>query len=540
MSLTADASAGDTSIEVDAYQCGLAPGVRVTIGSETGVMAGFGSIVLQAPLTQNHPAGTSVALLTDPPPPPLPPSPPLAIAPSPPYTPPPPSPPSPPPRSVTFEGDQLTVDLSSPLVIGGISGGASLFLLLLCCVVFLLCCRKSQREKRRSERKGRVSTKDSITTFMHHASPVGTPREDGAGASSGGKTAGKTKAYGGMDSVVHTSCCGNIGEASSSSSPPDYMTTRTVSDGVDIEDVLHTKEVEMGLMPVAPPPPPMPPPEGSKELVEEPPPPPPPQAAAASSSAPAAAASAPAAPPPLTGMAMAAYLLPPTTTPSPLPGNKGEFALAPKGKRWKLKKTALGGKLSEYAVGTCYGYEAPQMLIAMWCRIISSGGLFIEGIFRVAPDAADCTVVEKCILKGKLESGPAFHPIVLAHLIKKFLRELPDGGLLGSAPTKLLKQCTGSQPGKAEDEQGGCGPLLEALDPYCASTLLWLAKIVATTKACESKNKMSLRNITLVVAPNLFGKASGVAAVNPMEELQRCELATTVLFRLAQAVEESV
>ena len=62
----------------------------------------------------------------------------------------------------------------------------------------------------------------------------------------------------------------------------------------------------------------------------------------------------------------------------------------------------------------------------------------------------------------------------------------------------------------------------------------------ATTKACESKNKMSLRNITLVVAPNLFGKASGVAAVNPMEELQRCELATTVLFRLAQAVEESV
>ena len=121
----------------------------------------------------------------------------------------------------------------------------------------------------------------------------------------------------------------------------------------------------------------------------------------------------------------------------------------------EAEEDGSGRELSEYAVGTCYGGEAPQMLIAMWCRIISSGGLFIEGIFRVAPDAADCTVVEKCMLKGKLESGPAFHPIVLAHLIKKFLRELPDGGL----PAPLQQSFSSSARARSRaklDQQGGC------------------------------------------------------------------------------------
>ena len=46
---------------------------------------------------------------------------------------------------------------------------------------------------------------------------------------------------------------------------------------------------------------------------------------------------------------------------------------------------------------------------------------------------------------------------------------------------------------------------------------------------------MSLRNLALVIAPNLFGPPSAAADINPMEELVRVEVATNALHRLARA-----
>ena len=42
--------------------------------------------------------------------------------------------------------------------------------------------------------------------------------------------------------------------------------------------------------------------------------------------------------------------------------------------------------LESYALATCYGHDAPRLLVAMWCALIRAGGLFQEGIFRLAPD----------------------------------------------------------------------------------------------------------------------------------------------------------
>ena len=122
MSLTAAASAGDTTIQVDGYQCGLAPGARIAIGSETAVVRWYiSSIRLQTPLLQSYPAGTSVALIVEPPPPP-------------------PSTSPPPPVRL-----QATTAANLALLQGGttrlgVGGALGVVIGVLFCLVFLICC----------------------------------------------------------------------------------------------------------------------------------------------------------------------------------------------------------------------------------------------------------------------------------------------------------------------------------------------------------------------------------------------------------------
>jgi hypothetical protein len=85
---------------------------------------------------------------------------------------------------------------------------------------------------------------------------------------------------------------------------------------------------------------------------------------------------------------------------------------------------------------------------------------------------------------------------------------------------------------------GGCERLLDELEPAAATMMRWVAKIVAVTQQCEAKNKMGLRNLTLVVAPNLFGLPTAVS-LDPIDELQRLELISAVLHRLAAAAAAS-
>ena len=182
------------------------------------------------------------------------------------------------------------------------------------------------------------------------------------------------------------------------------------------------------------------------------------------------------------------------------------------------------------AVVVCFDVEVPVVLAAMWCALVRAGGLFVEGIFRVAPEAADAAAVEKALGKGKLDWDQA-SPYVLAHLIKKFLRMLPDGGLLGAAPLDALAAVA---KGNEQQASAACARVVDALSLPCRSTLQWLVRVLVDVAACSEKNKMVLSNLTLVLAPNLFGSAPAGAALNPMEELQRVEYASHVLQHLVE------
>ena len=69
MRLTVAASVGDAAIHVNEHQCGMQVGTRLTIGgSEVVRVAGFGSILLAAPLQHSYAAGTRLEVRDKPPP----------------------------------------------------------------------------------------------------------------------------------------------------------------------------------------------------------------------------------------------------------------------------------------------------------------------------------------------------------------------------------------------------------------------------------------------------------------------------------------
>ena len=239
-----------------------------------------------------------------------------------------------------------------------------------------------------------------------------------------------------------------------------------------------------------------------------------------------------------------AYMLPPASVP-PL-GATDSFQLFLHGERSHAiprlsamfkprRKSPFGNHLSDYAMAECYGEEAPQVLVALWCALVRSGGLLVEGIFRLAPDAAECMAVERRLCQGRLaqgKDGPS--PIVLAHLIKKFLRELP-GGLLGTVQSDVLSDCCEH----SADHPTTIAGLWRQLEPQAASTLRWLVRIICIVQQCRDKNQMSLKNIALVFAPNMSGPPTAGGALNPFEELKRVEHATTILHRMVIALDHS-
>ena len=183
----------------------------------------------------------------------------------------------------------------------------------------------------------------------------------------------------------------------------------------------------------------------------------------------------------------------------------------------------------------------------------------MQGIFRLAPDPNVALAVERELEKGCLQ--PGHPPEVLAHLIKSFMRRLP-GGLLGRVPMEKIENCVNTE---------GALAMLECLAPHARSLLEWLVRVIVEVAEYKEENSMGLRNLTLVIAPNLLvtgpseggagepckkkgtwisrkahghgaakkneresGRISG-RVINPLEELANIESASNALYMLCNA-----
>ena len=158
------------------------------------------------------------------------------------------------------------------------------------------------------------------------------------------------------------------------------------------------------------------------------------------------------------------------------------------------------------------GFEArvPVILVRLRSALEAFDGFKVDGIFRVSPDATKCAEIKRQIdtgagLSGLYEEADAH---ITANLIKQFYRDLQSNILNSLSREQIMEMVHYS-----EDEQYEFG--LSLLGESERTAFLWLLHLLADVAQYQEVNRMTAKNLAIVVSPNLFSTES----TNPMETL---------------------
>eukprot|EP01103_Thecamoeba_quadrilineata_P019517 TRINITY_DN7938_c0_g1_i1.p1 TRINITY_DN7938_c0_g1~~TRINITY_DN7938_c0_g1_i1.p1 ORF type:complete len:479 (+),score=84.73 TRINITY_DN7938_c0_g1_i1:32-1468(+) len=171
---------------------------------------------------------------------------------------------------------------------------------------------------------------------------------------------------------------------------------------------------------------------------------------------------------------------------------------------FESEKSLFGVDFSELPLTNDNGLTVPTVLVTMKKYLYENGGLEQEGVFRLAGDEKE-TIGVKEQLNTETFTGCSDINCV-ANLIKVWFREMPQQ-LLNQLPSSSFLSI------EAEDD---CVQLLETLKEPNKTLLLWLLDLLADFAAKESINKMTPRNLAIVVAPNLFTTPPEVSPVDSL------------------------
>ncbi|TMW57475.1 hypothetical protein Poli38472_003400 [Pythium oligandrum] len=169
-----------------------------------------------------------------------------------------------------------------------------------------------------------------------------------------------------------------------------------------------------------------------------------------------------------------------------------------------------------------YSSKIPAVLHMMKECLVANNGITTEGIFRLAPDKGACAIVKQSINEGKFSGCSDVH--IMSSLIKVWFRELPQS-LFNTIPEKhIYSICELKKP---ED-------VVLALQvfplPY-RDLLYWLLDLMAEVVAHQELNKMTARNMAIVISPNLFS----IDSDNPMYALTMSQKVAEFTFALLNA-----
>jgi len=178
----------------------------------------------------------------------------------------------------------------------------------------------------------------------------------------------------------------------------------------------------------------------------------------------------------------------------------------------KKKKNAIFGvdPLSLESV-LCEEYLSaiPLVLNKLKAELFMKDGHLLEGIFRIAPNATECKRIEDALNDGLLEhiEWDEVGASLIANLIKIWFRHLPQCVLQEVESGKLERVQT------VEDAEN---VVMEEMAEPQRSYFLWLLDLCIDITAHESTNKMSKKNMAVVVAPNLYDPTK---IANPMRAM---------------------
>ncbi|GAM29021.1 hypothetical protein SAMD00019534_121970 [Acytostelium subglobosum LB1] len=175
------------------------------------------------------------------------------------------------------------------------------------------------------------------------------------------------------------------------------------------------------------------------------------------------------------------------------------------------------------------GYRVPAILVQMKRSLIEFGGLEQEGIFRLAGEQTEIKRIKGSMNKNEFTSSNDINTV--ASLIKIWYRELPTP-ILNSIPTENIFHC---------NDVETCVEAVNRLPSIQKNLLDWLLALLLQVASHASVNKMTLQNLAIVVAPNLYD----VSSSNPMEGLvlsQKCVqfIHNVLTYRLAHQSERAI
>jgi len=171
--------------------------------------------------------------------------------------------------------------------------------------------------------------------------------------------------------------------------------------------------------------------------------------------------------------------------------------------------------------------QVPTVLLMLEETLKRLNGLQVTGIFRVAPDGEDCRDAREAIDSG--EGWDKFEDVhVVATLIKQFFRDLPPVGLLNRLDDHNVAKIAhvATHPDE-EDPDALIRSVLDAtLDAPHRSLLDWLFDLMADVVLRADANKMTSKNMAIVMSPNLYSTALGhgdpMAAITMAQKVADC------------------
>jgi len=154
-------------------------------------------------------------------------------------------------------------------------------------------------------------------------------------------------------------------------------------------------------------------------------------------------------------------------------------------------------------------YQVPSILALMKRSLLLHGGLTSEGIFRLAGEQTEIRRIKETMNRKEFTDSNDLNTV--ASLIKIWFRELPTP-ILNALPQESIFYSS---------EIGDCVTAFDNLPEPQKTLLSWLIDLLILVAQQSPINKMTIQNLAIVVAPNLYD----VSTSNPMEGLvmsQKC------------------
>ena len=168
------------------------------------------------------------------------------------------------------------------------------------------------------------------------------------------------------------------------------------------------------------------------------------------------------------------------------------------------------------------GYEEriPAVLVVLRDELVRHNGLEVEGVFRVAATKEDKEAYKKMVDEGTFKGCTSRDDAMcMAALIKEWFRDMPVR-LLNELPNTLVVR-VGRNPSSVP-----AGEVVHKLPEPNKSVFLWLLDLLAETVEKEPVNKMNVKAVAIVLAPNIYQCDE---MQNPQDYLREMEGAVSIL-----------